>query len=409
MPIRTLPTLSLGLLVLLRVLPVVAQEPGPASEAGAGYKFEVHYQFGFKEGPDLHQTLVAPDSGNLLWTDTGKIAWDPADPLWTAVESLELPSPPVRLERPWKSGLLEDPSYNYGIAQDTTLLGALPGAVLQGRTTEEAFHDANRKLQESEELGARNKGEAAEAARREANRIFRAIRREQPEWQPDRIAKLIAQTGGGKDRPEVSGADRKASKLYLQGHLAMNEGLKLEGSGEYFPALEKLRTARELFDAAQKAAPAWQPEIVEYRRKRIREAIEKLERQSPGVHAAEPGKAGAPSAPGNPDNQPAPPGAGVLGDPPTVAPDRNPPHPAPSDHGNREVQELRRRLQQVEHALHESRRREEALRTVVRDLINQMDAREPAPSGPLPQPPIPFRPLPPPHSPAGPPPPPPVR
>lgn len=295
MPIRTLPTLSLGLLVLLRVLPAIAQEPGPASGAGAGYDFEVHYQFGLKEGPDLHRTLVAPDPGDLLWTDTGKMASDPADPLWTAIESLELPGPPVRLERPWKSGLRDDPSYNHGIAQDTTLLGALPGAVLQGRTTEEAFHDANRKLQESEELSARNKREAAEAARREANRIFRAIRREQPQWQPDRIAKLIAETGGGKDRPEVSGADR------------------------------------------------------------------------------------------------------------------NPPHPSPSEHGNREVQELRRRLQQAEQALHESRRREEALRTVVRDLINQMDARAPAPAGPLPQRPIPFRPLPPPHSPAGPPPPPPVR
>lgn len=288
MPIRTLPPLSLGLLALLRVLPAIAQEPGPpagastnlASDTDPRFDSGVHYPFGIKNGPDLHRTVVAPD---------------PRDLLWTAAEKLDLPGRPLRLERPWDAGPPNDPSKPHGITGNTTLLGALPGAVLQGRTTEEAFHDANRKLQESEALCARNKREAAEAVRQEANRIFRAIRQEQPEWQPDRIAKLIAETGGSRDRPEVSGADR------------------------------------------------------------------------------------------------------------------NPPHPSPSDHGNREVRELRRQLQQAEQALHESRRREEALRTVVRDLINQMDAPEPAPSGPLPPRRVPARPLPPPQSPAGPPPPPPVR
>jgi hypothetical protein len=69
---------------------------------------------------------------------------------------------------------------------------------------------------------------------------------------------------------------KEASQLYLQGHLTMKDGSELENKKDFAGAYFKLREARDLFDEVFKTDPAWQPEIVEYRRTKIREDMERI-------------------------------------------------------------------------------------------------------------------------------------
>lgn len=66
------------------------------------------------------------------------------------------------------------------------------------------------------------------------------------------------------------------SQYYLQGHLLMKDGTKKEEQGDFAGAYFKFKDARDLFDAAGEADRTWQPEIVEYRRRKIREDMERV-------------------------------------------------------------------------------------------------------------------------------------
>ena len=66
------------------------------------------------------------------------------------------------------------------------------------------------------------------------------------------------------------------SQLYLQGHLVIKDGTEKETKGDFAGAYYKFKDARDLFDAAGESDRTWQPEIVEYRRRKIREEMERV-------------------------------------------------------------------------------------------------------------------------------------
>ena len=76
--------------------------------------------------------------------------------------------------------------------------------------------------------------------------------------------------------PSVKAAANAPSQLYLQGHLLIKEGAEKEAKGDFAGAYYKFKDARDLFDAAGEADRTWQPEIVEYRRRKIREEMERV-------------------------------------------------------------------------------------------------------------------------------------
>ena len=76
--------------------------------------------------------------------------------------------------------------------------------------------------------------------------------------------------------PSVKAAANAPSQLYLQGHLIIKEGAEKEAKGDFAGAYYKFKDARDLFDAAGEADRTWQPEIVEYRRRKIREEMERV-------------------------------------------------------------------------------------------------------------------------------------
>jgi Tfp pilus assembly protein PilF len=80
---------------------------------------------------------------------------------------------------------------------------------------------------------------------------------------------------------------------YLQGYMTMLEADKLRAAKNYTGAYFKYREARDIFDSVHAAEPAWQPEIVDYRRRKIRESMEQARQDEIARRAA--GGAPAPS------------------------------------------------------------------------------------------------------------------
>ncbi|MDB6071608.1 MAG: lipoprotein NlpI [Verrucomicrobiales bacterium] len=82
----------------------------------------------------------------------------------------------------------------------------------------------------------------------------------------------------------------------------MKEGTEKEAKGDFAGAYFKLKDARDLFDAAGEADRTWQPEIVEYRRRKIREEMERVrklevQRRAAGGPVSASGVIGNASAP----------------------------------------------------------------------------------------------------------------
>ncbi len=66
---------------------------------------------------------------------------------------------------------------------------------------------------------------------------------------------------------------------YLQGSLIMIDGDKARKRGDFAAAYFKYRDARDIFDSVHASEPSWNPEVVEYRRKKIRTEMEDVRQQ----------------------------------------------------------------------------------------------------------------------------------
>lgn len=163
------------------------------------------------------------------------------------------------------------------------------------------------------------------------------------------------------------GDGKKAADIYLRGHLAMKDGFEKERKGGVVGAYEKLKEARDIFDAAGEADPAWQPEIVEYRRRKTREEMERVRHLEIQRRTAGPENSANPEIKRRPDVR--------------------------REEGA-EIHELQQRLHRAEQALEAARQREARLRAVLRDLLEPpgrpvapMAPMAPPSPGPRPEPP----------------------
>ncbi len=90
------------------------------------------------------------------------------------------------------------------------------------------------------------------------------------------VSLLPAQSPGVAAPAPISAKANSPSQLYLQGHLVMKDGTGKEAEGDFAGAYFKYKDARDYFDSAGEADRTWQPEIVEYRRRKIREDMERV-------------------------------------------------------------------------------------------------------------------------------------
>ncbi len=117
-------------------------------------------------------------------------------------------------------------------------------------------------------------------------------------WVPHSLrAQTPAVTSAAKGQPATS-------DTYLQGYLTMLEGDKMRKAQDFVGAYFKYRDARDTFDAVHAGDPSWNGEIIDYRRRKIRESMEEVRQEEVQRRA----NGGAPSD------------KGILGDDKTVDP-----------------------------------------------------------------------------------------
>jgi len=101
--------------------------------------------------------------------------------------------------------------------------------------------------------------------------------------------------------PSAVRGQPSVSDTYLEGYMTMLQGDKLRKAKDFVGAYFKYRDARDTFDSVHAADPSWNAEIVDYRRRKIRESMSEVKAEEEGRVAA----GGAPSSKGvigNPRN-----------------------------------------------------------------------------------------------------------
>src|SRR6266480_6614261 len=73
--------------------------------------------------------------------------------------------------------------------------------------------------------------------------------------------------------PALTAQSDDPSETFLKAYMTSQQGEKLEHENQFKAALAKYRFAGTLLDQLHKAHPDWQPAIVEYRGRKVSEAI----------------------------------------------------------------------------------------------------------------------------------------
>lgn len=155
------------------------------------------------------------------------------------------------------------------------------------------------------------------------------------------------------------------SDVYLQAYLFMQEAERLERQREPNAAFFKYRDASDLFDSVSRTFPTWNPQMVDYRRRKIREKISELRREH--SISADP-DAGSPlgTAPGTPGGNAASPSAVIRPEPPASS---TPSVVPPGTSGMSALSEIQQRFDQYESRI----RRLEADRA---QMLSELEAKE---------------------------------
>src|SRR6516164_7402138 len=73
------------------------------------------------------------------------------------------------------------------------------------------------------------------------------------------------------------GQEDDPSEIFLKAYLSAQQGEKLEHENRFKTALAKYRFAGSLIEELRKSHPDWQPAVVDYRGRKISEAILRLQ------------------------------------------------------------------------------------------------------------------------------------
>jgi len=172
------------------------------------------------------------------------------------------------------------------------------------------------------------------------------------------LSLLFPVSSPGQQKAKATPAD-----VYLRGYLIMEDGMKLLQGGDFSGAYYKLKDAKDIFDGVFHSDPNWNPEIVEYRRKRVTELMDSARQSEMERRKASTVKPVAPKEPA------ALPMAGKT------APPRSADVVVQS-----QISELRDRIKQLElkndNALKEIGQKEEALSNLGAQLVDSESERK---------------------------------
>jgi Flp pilus assembly protein TadD/uncharacterized coiled-coil DUF342 family protein len=178
------------------------------------------------------------------------------------------------------------------------------------------------------------------------------------------------------------------SEAFLKAYMTAQQGEKLEHENQFKAALSKYRFAGSLLEQLRKAHPDWQPAIVEYRGRKVSEAIlrvqDKAGTQENVAASAETSEAPVAAQPTAPPVQvikekaPASPLVQATKEKTTIAPPSTPAKPAPTSTPNeiaieQATRKLRDRVDQLEAELQKSHSQMTAAENEKQSLNSRLD------------------------------------
>lgn len=105
-----------------------------------------------------------------------------------------------------------------------------------------------------------------------------------PRWQFTlAIAAICGALTSGALAQQATGED--PGPLYLDGYLMVEDAAKLEQQGKFAEALRKYNDAKNVFDTIARNHPGWRPEVVNFRRGKVNEAVARCRPRVPGTGA----------------------------------------------------------------------------------------------------------------------------
>src|SRR5437762_13233441 len=84
----------------------------------------------------------------------------------------------------------------------------------------------------------------------------------------------------GLSAPALRAQSDDPSEAFLKAYMTSQQGEKLEHENQFKAALAKYRFAGTLLEQLHKAHPDWQPAIVEYRGRKVRESILQVQKKA---------------------------------------------------------------------------------------------------------------------------------
>ncbi len=161
------------------------------------------------------------------------------------------------------------------------------------------------------------------------------------------------------------------SDQFLKAYMASRQAEELEKQGKFQPALDKFRESGQALDVLQRHHADWQPLVVDFRSKRVRESILRLESRL-GLES-QPEVVEAPTSDyGIEGPLPSEPGL----DEPSVRVPSTPSYPLPGGSGADLLDELRMKMQQLESQLAASRSRERTMQAERLTVMRQLEATQ---------------------------------
>jgi hypothetical protein len=144
------------------------------------------------------------------------------------------------------------------------------------------------------EAGRRAREGAVASAREELEETWKVLSRvaqAHPEWKSDLEVRLQRidddlrlldrKQAAARPGPKDSGPDANAKWApedeYLKAYISSNKAERLERVGDTAAAIEELLKARQIVDAIVRKFPSWHPEVVNFRLKIIKAALERLD------------------------------------------------------------------------------------------------------------------------------------
>src|SRR5437588_957083 len=173
--------------------------------------------------------------------------------------------------------------------------------------------------------------------------------------------------------PALPAQSDDPSETFLKAYMTSQQGEKLEHENQFKAALAKYRFAGALIEQLRKAHPDWQPAIVEYRGRKVRESILRVRDKAGTQESVAAPEQTAENVAAAPQNLPSAQVVKEAAAPPPAAPKPTPASPPNEVAIEQATRKLRDRVDQLEAELQKSHTQMSAAENEKQSLTSRLD------------------------------------